>query len=78
MCYHANRDQQGPITFCFTYPNVSISVIRFPVPSCITVEEAVLRHPVRTAVATLRCYGAHLLPGAEVHLQPLVMITVQR
>lgn len=56
------------ICLYLTYPNVSVLVIWFPVPSCVTVEEAVLHHPVRAAVATLRCYGAHLLPGTEVHL----------
>lgn len=51
-----------------THPDVAILVIWFPVPSCVTVEETILRRPVRAAVATLRCYGAHLLSGTQVHL----------
>lgn len=54
--------------FLLTDPNVAILVIWFPVPSCVTVEETVLRCPIRAAVATLRCYGAHLLSGTQVHL----------
>ena len=53
-------------------------MVWFPVPPRVAVEEAVPRGPVGAAVAALRGHGAHLLPGAQVHLEPLVMVAVQR
>lgn len=61
-----------------THPDVAILVIWFPVSSSVAIEETVPGGPVRTAVATLRCDSDHLLSRAQVHLEPLVMVTVQR
>lgn len=61
-----------------THPNVAVLVVRLPVPPRVAVQEPVARRPVGAAVAALRGHGAHLLPGAQVHLQPLVVVAVQR
>lgn len=61
-----------------THPDVAILVIWFPVSSSVTVEKTIPGGPVRTAVATLRRDSNHLLSRAQVHLEPLVMVTVQR
>lgn len=61
-----------------THPDVAILVIWFPVSSSVAVEETIPGGPVRTAVATLCRNSDHLLSRAQVHLEPLVMVTVQR
>lgn len=61
-----------------THPNVAILVVRLPVPARVAVQEPVARRPVGAAVAALRGHGAHLFPGAQVDLEPLVMVAVQR
>lgn len=59
------------------YPYISILMVRFPVPGSVTVEQSVLGHPVRTAVPPLSSYCTDLLPTSKIHLQPLIVITVQ-
>lgn len=67
----------GHILVLVTHPDVAILVIWFPVSSSVAVEETIPGGPVRTAVATLCCDSDHLLSRAQVHLEPLVMVTVQ-
>lgn len=64
---------------CFptvTHPDIPILMIRLPVPPSVTVEHAVLGHPVWAAVSSLGCNGTDLLPIAKVNLKPLIMVTV--
>lgn len=60
-----------------THPNVAVLVVRLPVPARVAVQEPVARRPVGAAVAALRGHGAHLFPGTQVHLEPLVVVAIQ-
>lgn len=84
---HQGREGQGhtsatfsTVCLCFptmTHPDIPILMIRFPVPPSVTVEHAVLGHPVWAAVSSLGCNGTDLLPIAKVNLKPLIMVTVR-
>lgn len=61
-----------------THPDIPVLMIGFPVSPSVTIEHAVLGHPVRAAVPSLGCNGTDLLPIAKVDLKPLIMVTVGR
>ena len=59
-----------------THPDIPILMVGFPVSPSVTVQHAILGHPVWAAVSSLSCYGTDLLPVAKVNLKPLIMVTV--
>ena len=59
-----------------THPDIPILMVGFPVSPSVTVQHAILGHPVGAAVSALSRYGTELLPVAKVNLKPLIMVTV--
>lgn len=61
-----------------TYRNAVLLPVLSPVMACVTEHEAVVSHPVRTAVSALCSDSCDLRPFPKIDLQPLMFDGVDR